>query len=35
VDTFRFQGQDRELRPGRWVFEPRAGVAARGCVTFR
>jgi catalase len=27
VDTFRFQGQDRELRPGRWVFEPRAGVA--------
>jgi catalase len=27
VNTFRFQGQDREVRPARWVFEPRAGVA--------
>lgn len=26
VNTFRFQGQDGQVRPARWVFEPRAGT---------
>jgi len=26
VNTFRFRGQDGQIRPARWVFEPRAGV---------
>lgn len=26
VNTFRFQGQDGQVRPARWVFEPVAGV---------
>ena len=27
VNTFRFQGQDRQLRPARWSFEPAAGTS--------
>ncbi|MCU0945931.1 MAG: catalase family peroxidase [Rubritepida sp.] len=27
VNTFMFRGQDGQVRPARWVFEPRAGVA--------
>lgn len=27
VNTFRFRGQDGQVRHARWVFEPRAGVA--------
>lgn len=27
VNTFLFRGQDGQVRPARWVFEPRAGVA--------
>lgn len=26
VNTFMFRGQDGQIRPARWVFEPRAGV---------
>jgi len=26
VNTFMFRGQDGQVRPARWVFEPRAGV---------
>ncbi len=26
VNTFMFRGQDGQMRPARWVFEPRAGV---------
>jgi catalase len=26
VNTVRFQGQDGQVRPARWVFEPRAGA---------
>jgi len=26
VNTFMFRGQDAQVRPARWVFEPRAGV---------